>query len=58
MDNTTVTKIIKDIWSDDCDIERKVLAIDEMADNKSVISKVTKAELAEAIKWMLETCIS
>lgn len=58
MDNTTVTKIIKDIWSDDCDIERKVLAIDEMADNKSVISKVTKADLVEAIKWMLETCIS
>lgn len=58
MDNPTVVKIIKDIWSDDCDIERKVLAIDEMADNKSVISKVTKADLVEVIKWMLETCIS
>lgn len=58
MDNTTVIKIIKDIWNDDCDIECKVLAIDEMADNKSVISKVTKAELVEAIKWMLETCVS
>lgn len=58
MDNTTVTKIIKDIRSDDYDIERKVLAIDQMSDDKSCIAKVTKTELVEAIKWMLETCVS
>lgn len=58
MDNQTVVKTIKDIWSDDYDIERKVLAIDQMSDDKSCIAKVTKAELVEAIKWMLETCIS
>lgn len=58
MDNTTVIKMIKDIWSDDYDIERKVLAIDQMSDDKSCIAKVTKTELVEAIKWMLETCIS
>lgn len=58
MNNQTVVKTIKDIWSDDCDIERKVLAIDQMSDDRSYIAKVTKAELVEAIKWMLETCIS
>lgn len=34
------------------------MALDDMTDSKSCIAKVTKADLVEAIKWMLETCIS
>ncbi len=58
MNNKGITGIVKDIWNDDYDTEDKLMALDDMTDSKSCIAKVTKADLVEAIKWMLETCIS
>lgn len=58
MDNRSVIDIVKNIWSDDVETEYKLMALDDMTAEKSCIAKVTKADLVEAIKWMLETCIS
>lgn len=58
MNNKGITGIVKDIWNDDYDTGDKLMALDDMTDSKPCIAKVTKADLVEAIKWMLETCIS
>lgn len=58
MDNKRIVSVVKDIWNDDYDTEDKLMALDDMTAEKSCIAKVTKTELVEAIKWMLETCIS
>lgn len=54
--NANVREIFKDIYNDEIDTEDKLMAVQAIAEAETHNS-ITKADILQVLRWMLETCI-